>query len=144
MVLQYLEQDLAEFEHKAQAARRVRCTIGMQVQGTPTAITVSFLGDRIVVENGIAGRPDLVFKGPYMLLADILCGRANPFAACLRGRLRFLSVPRRPFQALKVLRLLKVAPQGVLERAPEGKGRLVVAGCVVVALLSMVYFVMTR
>lgn len=108
MVLQYLKQDLAEYDFKALAAQKIHCSIGMQVEGSEAAITTFFFGDRIVVENGIAGRVDLHLEGPYMLLADILCGRANPFVSVLQKKIRLKSFPKRPIQSLKVLSLLKI------------------------------------
>ncbi len=109
MVLQYLEQDFADFPRKAEAVSRIRCRIGMEVE-KGIAITVSFQGHDIVVENGIAENPALHVKAPYLLLSQVLCGKASPFVELLRGRIRLKAFPRRPFQSLKVLHLLKIQP----------------------------------
>jgi hypothetical protein len=113
MVLQYLEQDFACFPYKAEAARRIRCRIGMEVD-KGVAITVSFLGERVIVENGVRGNPDFHMKAPYLLLSRVLCGKASPVLELLRGNIKLLSLPRRPIQSFRVLRLLKIEP-GPLE-----------------------------
>lgn len=110
MVLQYMEQDFADFPHKADAVSRIRCRIGMEVD-KGIAITLSFLGDKVVVENGIVGNPALHIKAPYLLLSQVLCGNASPFMEFLRGRIKLKAFPRKPIQSLKVLNLLKIPPE---------------------------------
>lgn len=109
MVVQYLEQELADFPDKAAAASGIRCRIAMAVE-KGIAVTVSFRGSEVVVENGIGGGLDLRIQGPYMLLARVLCGQANPLVEVLRGKIRVHGLPRRPVQLVKVLRLLKLRP----------------------------------
>lgn len=110
MVLQYLEQDFADFPRKAKAVSRIRCRIGMEVE-KGIAITVSFQGESVVVENGIGRNPALHIKAPYLLLSQVLCGTASPFVELLRGRIRLKAFPRKPIQSLKVLHLLKIPPE---------------------------------
>lgn len=110
MVVQYLEQDFADFPCKAAAASRIRCRIGMEVD-KGIAITVSFRGDDVVVENGAGRGLDLHIQAPYLLLSQVLCGKANPFVEFLRRRIRLKAFPRRPIESLKVLRLLKIQPE---------------------------------
>ncbi len=109
MVVQYLEQDFAEFPRKALAASRIRCRIAMEVD-KGIAITVSFRGSDIVVENGVGHGPDLHIQAPYLLLSRVLCGTASPFVEFFRRRIRLKAIPRRPMESLKVLRLLKIPP----------------------------------
>ncbi len=116
MVVQYLEQDFAEFPDKAAAASRIRCRIGMEVE-KGIAVTISFRGSEVVVENGIGDDLDLRIQAPYLLLARVLCSQANPLAGILRGRIKVHGLPRRPVQLLKVIRLLK------LRAAPPAESR---------------------
>lgn len=110
MVLQYLEQVFAEYPLKAETVPRIRCRIGMEVE-KGIAVTVSFQGDKVVLENGVGENPTLHIKGPYLLLSRILCGTASPFVELLRGRIKLMAFPRRPIQSLKVLHLLKIPPE---------------------------------
>jgi hypothetical protein len=107
MVVQYLEQDFAEYPHKVLAASRIRCRIAMEVD-KGIAITVSFRGNDIVVENGVGHGLDLHIQAPYLLLSQVLCGTASPFVEFIRRRIRLKAFPRRPIESLKVLRLLKI------------------------------------
>lgn len=110
MVLQYMEQDFADLPDKAKAASRIRCRIGMEVD-KGVAITVSFQGETVLVENGIGDKPGLHIKASYLLLSQVLCGKASPFIEFLRGRIKLGAFPRRPIQSLKVLHLLKIPPE---------------------------------
>jgi uncharacterized membrane protein len=110
MVLQYMEQDFADFPHKAEAVSRIHCRIAMEVD-KGIAITLSFQGDKVMAENGIVENPDLHIKAPYLLLSQVLCGKASPFIEFLRGRIKLKAFPRRPIQSLKVLHLLKIPPE---------------------------------
>lgn len=110
MVIQYLEQDFAEFPDKASAASRIRCRIGMEVE-KGIAVTISFRGSEVVVENGVGCDLDLHIRAPYRLLAQVLCAQARPLVEVLRGRIRVHGFPSRPVQLVKVLRLLKLRPE---------------------------------
>ena len=110
MVVQYLEQDFADYPRKVLAASRIRCRIAMEVD-KGIAITVSFRGNDVVVENGVGQGLDLHIQAPYLLLSLVLCGKASPFVGFLRGRIRLKAFPRRPIESLKVLRLLKISPE---------------------------------
>ena len=118
MLLQYLEQNLAEFEDKANAALRLRGRVSVEVE-KGIATTVSFLGDRILIENGVCRNPDLYLKSSYLLLSKVLSGKASPYAEVLRGNIKLLTVPKRPIQSLKVLGFLKIPPELLLEPLPS-------------------------
>jgi hypothetical protein len=109
MILQFMQQEIGGIEHKSEAARKISCTMSMAVEGG-VSVTISFSGNRILVENGIAYRPDMHIQGPYMLMTDILCGKVNPVMQMLMGKIKMKAIPRKPFQALKVLSILKLDP----------------------------------
>ena len=109
MIQQFMQQEIGGLEYKSEAARKISCTMSMVVEGG-VSVTVSFSGNRILVENGIVYRPDMHIEAPYMLMADILCGKANPVLGVLTGKIKLKSIPRKPFQAFKVLGLLKLDP----------------------------------
>lgn len=118
MLVQYLEQNLAEFEQKVERALRLRGRVSVEVE-KGVATTVSFLGDRILVENGVCRNPDLHIRGSYLVLAGILSGKASPFREIARGNLKLAGVPTRPVECLKTLAFLKVPSELLLEPAPS-------------------------
>ncbi len=118
MLVQYLEQNLAEFEQKARGALRLRGRVSVEVE-KGVATTVSFLGDRILVENGVCRNPDLHIRGSYLVLAKILSGQASPFGEIARGNIKLARIPVRPVECLKTLAFLKVPRELLLEPAPS-------------------------
>ena len=106
-ILQYIEQNLAEFDDKALLGRRLRGVVSVEVE-KGVAVTLRFLGDRIIVENGVAATPDLHLKSSYLLLSKVLTGSTGPLREILRGGVRLGGFPKRPLQALRILRFLKV------------------------------------
>ena len=109
MILQFMQQEIGGLEYKSEAARKISCTMSMAVEGG-ISVTISFSGNRILVENGVVYRPDMYMEAPYMLMCDILCGKVNPVMQVLKGKIKMKSIPRKPFQAFKVLGLLKLDP----------------------------------
>ena len=107
MVTQFLQQDFADFEYKPQAATKIYCTLSMEVEGG-IAVTLMFLGNKILVLNGTVGRPDLHIQGSYVVMTDVMTGRVNPVVGVLTGKIRLKRIPRRILHALKVMRLLKI------------------------------------
>jgi hypothetical protein len=114
MIQQYLEQNFDDFEYKVEAGLRIRGRVCVEVEkGIGT--TLSFTGDKVVIENGVGGHPDLHLSSSYLLLSQVLVGKANPFVEVMRGNIRLRAFPRRPIQSLKVLRFLKIPPQLLIE-----------------------------
>jgi hypothetical protein len=110
MILQFMQQEFGALEYKARAARKIKCKMSMEVEGG-ISVTISFEGDRILVENGVADRPDLYMAGSYLLMTDIICGKVNPVFEVLKGNIKMKSIPRKPIQAFKVLGILKLDPE---------------------------------
>jgi len=115
MIQQYLEQNLADFEDKVEAGLRIRGLVSVEVE-KGIAVTLGFHGDRIVVENGVAPNPDLHLESSYLLLSKILSGKASPYVELLRGNIKLRTVPRRPFQSLRMLRFLEIPRELLLEK----------------------------
>ena len=109
MIQQFMQQEIGGLEYKSEAARKISCTMSMVVEGG-VSVTVSFSGNRILVENGIVFRPDMHIEAPYLLMADILCGKANPVLEVVKGNVKLKALPKKPLQAFKVLGLLKLDP----------------------------------
>lgn len=107
MMLQYLEQNLAQFRYKAIQASRIRCTVSVTVE-KGIAVTICLTGSQIIVGNGVAEKPDLYLKSSYLLLANVLSGKANPLWELLKGNISLGSWPRKPFQSFRVLQFLKI------------------------------------
>lgn len=120
MLLQYLEQNLDEFEQKAKAALRLRGRFSVEVE-KGIATTLSFRGDTIEIENGVGRDPDLHLQSSYLLLSRILSGKANPYLEVVRGNIKLRAFPRRPIRSLKVLGFLKIPPELLLEPLPSKK-----------------------
>lgn len=113
MMLQYLEQNLAEFDYKNQQGLGLCCRVSVEME-KEIGITIDFQGARILMENGVAGRPDLYLKSSYITLSRVLSGRASPLWELLRRRIRLGAWPKRPIQSWKVLRFLKVPSELLL------------------------------
>jgi hypothetical protein len=110
MILQFMQQEIAASEQKSEKARKISCTMSMAVEGG-ISVTISFAGNRILVENGVILRPDMYMQGSYLLMTDILCGKVNPVFEVLKGNIKMKSIPRKPIQAFKVLGILKLDPE---------------------------------
>ena len=121
MIQQYLEQNFADFDHKVEAGLRIRGRVCVEVE-KGIATTVSFQGEKILIENGAGESLDLHLQSSYLLLSKILSGKANPFVELMRGNIKLRALPKRPVQSLKILRFLKIPPELLIEPVPS-KGR---------------------
>jgi len=101
MLLQYLEQNLDEFEQKGEAALRLKARVSVEVE-KGIATTLSFRGDTIEIENGVGRNPDLHLQSSYLLLSRVLTGKANPYLEVARGNIKLRAFPKRPIQSWKV------------------------------------------
>jgi hypothetical protein len=121
MIQQYLEQNFADFDHKVKAGLRIRGRVCVEVE-KGIATTVSFQGEEILIENGAGEKLDLYLQSSYLLFANILSGKANPFVEVMKGNIKLRTIPRKPIQSLKVLSFLKIPPELLIEPVPS-KGR---------------------
>jgi hypothetical protein len=121
MIQQYMQQNFAEFDHKVEAGLRIRGRVCVEVE-KGIATTVSFQGKEILIENGAGEHLDLYLQSSYLLLANILSGKANPFVEVMKGNIKLRTIPRKPIQSLKVLSFLKIPPELLIEPVPS-KGR---------------------
>jgi putative sterol carrier protein len=118
MILQYLEQNFDDFEYKVEQGRRLNGKVAVEVE-KGIAVTVTFQGDKVKIENGVGDAPDLHLKGSYLILSKILTGGTNPFLEILKGNIKFEKFPKRPLQTHKILSFLKVPPELLLEPRPS-------------------------
>ena len=118
MLQQYLEQNFADFDHKVKAGLRIRGRVCVEVE-KGIATTVSFQGEKILIENGEGECLDLHLQSSYLLLSKILSGKANPFVEVMRGNIKLRALPKRPVQSLKILRFLKIPPELLIEPVPS-------------------------
>jgi len=118
MILQYLEQNFDEFEDKVEQGLGLRGKVAVEVE-KGIAVTITFQGDKVKIENGVGDAPDLHMKGSYLVLSKILTGGANPFIEILKGNIKFEKFPRRPLQTHKILSFLKVPPELLVEPRPS-------------------------
>jgi hypothetical protein len=118
MIGQYLEQNLDEFEYKLRQALKLNITTSVEVEkGISTTIT--FARDNIKIQNGVSQGAHIHLKSSYSTLADVLSGKINPIRGVMDGRIEMVRIPAtRPFQALKLLRFLKI-PEELLVEVPK-------------------------
>ena len=109
MMLQYLSQNIKEFEKKAKQAAKLQGTVSVEV-GNNIATSLVFLGGEIQIHNGIAAEPDLHMKGSYLVLAKILSGSTGPLKELLAGGIKLKAWPRKPIESLRILSFLKTPP----------------------------------
>ncbi len=107
MILQYLDQNLTEFEDKVQEGLRIRGTFSVELEGG-IASSIIFQGNQILIQNDVSSKPDLHLKGSYLLMSKVIVGQANPFIELLRKNIKLAAFPRRPIQSYRVLRFLKI------------------------------------
>jgi len=107
MMIQYLEQNLADFAYKTDQALGIHGCVCVEVENG-IATTIFFEGERIRIENGISPCPDLHLIGSYALFASVLSGKANPLIEVIRGNIKLGSFLKRPIQALKILKFLRI------------------------------------
>ncbi len=110
MVMQFMQQEFGALDYKSDKARTINCKMSMEVEGG-ISISVSFEGDRILVENGVVERPDLYMQGPYMVMTDIICGKVSPVMEILKFNVKLKAFPRKPIQGFKILSILKIDPE---------------------------------
>lgn len=87
VMLQYLEQNLAAFEYKVEEGFRIRCRVSVAVD-KGIAVTSTFMGERIILGNGVSRDSDLYLKSSYLHLTKVLAGKANPIWELLKGNIR--------------------------------------------------------
>ena len=143
MIGQYLEQNLDEFEEKNEQAKRLHITATVEVE-KGIATTISFKPHTIFIRSGISSHADLHLKSSYMILADVLSGKANPLKELVAGRIKLKKIaPSKLYTALRLLNFMKI-PEELLQGVPKKPvithehiiGFLVGAGCGV----SITYF----
>ena len=116
MMSQYLEQNLADFPYKVEQALGIRCCVSVEVE-RGIACTIHFEGPTIRFDNGVFAGADLHLKSAYQTLAKLLTGQIHPMSAIVTGRIKFSRMPRRPFQALKVFKFLKIPTELLISPA---------------------------
>ncbi len=141
MMLQYMEQNFEEFEYKVKQGLRLQGKVAVEVEkGISTTIT--FQGEKVRIENGIGDKPDLYLKSSYLLLSKVLAGKADPFLQILRGNLKLMIFPRKPFMSIKILRFIKIPAELLLEPRPSPWKRYYVrAGMAILLLGSLLLLV---
>jgi hypothetical protein len=135
IVHQFLEQDLAEFEHKRRRAARLRGRVALCASDHETAVTLEFKGDEILVWDGERPPLDASIAGPHQALVGLLQGQGNPLLEHWRGRLRVRSSLRKPFFPLQVHDLMKLPPEERGRR--KARSYVLVAGGVAVAAVAV-------
>lgn len=139
MTHQYLEQTLAEVPVKREEALALRGRLGLQADEGGVAVTLSFDGHEIRIQDGLLMPLDAYIAGPFQLLLDVLGGRVNPYGEVLRGRLRVRPSLRRPLFGLRAYQFMRLAEAG--GGRPAGRLRawsIAAAGAILAGLLLLV------
>ena len=118
MMIQYIEQSLADFSYKTEQALGIHGCVVVEVE-RGIAITISFEGERIRIQNGVSNGADLHLTGPFFLFANVLSGKSNPFMEVVKGNIRVKSFLRRPIQSLKIFRFLKIPSETLKVRISD-------------------------
>lgn len=108
MTCQYLRQTLEEVPSKQGQALKLRGRLGLQADEGGVAVTLSFDGEEIRIQNGLLGPLDAYIAGPFQLLIEVLGGQANPYREVLRRRLRVRPSLRRPLFGLRAYRFMRL------------------------------------
>ena len=117
MMLQYLEQNFHDFEYKSRQALGLRGRVTIEVE-KGIASTFSFMGEKILIQNGFGSRPDLYLQGPFLTFSKILSGQANPFLELLKRNIKLKKWPAHPIRCIKILNFLKI-PAGFTPQPPD-------------------------
>lgn len=139
MTHQYLEQTLAEVPTKRGEALGLRGRLGLEAAEGGVAVTLSFDGEEIRIQDGLLMPLDAYIAGPFQLLLDVLGGRANPYGEVLRGRLRVRPSLGRPLFGLRAYRFMRLEEAG--GGGPAGRLRawsIAAAGFILAGLLLVV------
>lgn len=112
MTCQYLEQVLEDEPSKRQQALGLRGRLGLEAAEGGVAITLTFRGEEIWIQNGLLRPLDAYIAGPFQLLIEVLGGQANPYREVLRRRLRVRPSLRRPLFALRAYEFMRLAQPG--------------------------------
>jgi putative sterol carrier protein len=143
MIRQYLEQNLEDFPGKAEQARRLRCSVSVEVE-RGIASTIRFEGETIRFENGIAEGSDFWLKSSYHTLAKVLSGQVNPMGAILKGQIKIMRMSRHPVQAVRTLRFLKIPPAllitATIASKKKKRGRTISFLVILTILLLLAFF----
>ena len=118
MILQYMEQNLADSESKNAQALKLRCRTAIEVD-KGIGVTVDFQGDSIEVCNHADLSADIELKSSYLLLANVLSGKASPLWEILRGNIQVNRFSASPSQALRVLRFLRLPDEFIRDTMPR-------------------------
>lgn len=85
MMLQYLEQNFQDFETKRRQALSLNSSITVEAD-KGIAVTVTFGGREIQIQNGTSPQVDLHLQGSFIDLSKILTGRSSPLKELLTRR----------------------------------------------------------
>ncbi|MBW2624280.1 MAG: hypothetical protein JRD68_15335 [Deltaproteobacteria bacterium] len=107
MMLQYLEQNFNEFDYKSRKALGLRGVVTIEVE-KGIASTLSFMGEKIVIQNGIGLKPTLHLQGPYLAFTKFLSGQASPYLELLKRNIKLKKWPTHPIRCIKILNFLKI------------------------------------
>jgi hypothetical protein len=121
MTCQYLQQVLEEAPSKREQALGLRGRLGLEADEGGVAITLTFRGEEILIENDLLRPLDAYIAGPFQLLIEVLGGQANPYREVLRRRLRVRPSLRRPLFGLRTYGFMRLTQPG--EGAGEAGGR---------------------
>lgn len=116
MIGQYLEQNLEEFEDKVRQGLKLNISTSVEVE-KQISTTIRFMGNKISIENGIPADTHLHLKSSYATLADVLSGKVNPFKGVIKREIKIIKFAfSKPFQALRVLKFLKIPEELLIEK----------------------------
>ncbi len=108
---QYIEQQLAESEHRRARAARIRGRLALTATDYGVAVTVDFAPGQIGIHDGALEPLDASIAGPYAALSELIQGRTNPLIEHLRGRLKVSSSWRNLLLPLRLHKLMRLSPE---------------------------------
>ncbi len=143
MVAGLLAANLADSRSRAHLARLARGPLVLRTTDRPAAVTVTFHGNEVVVDDGtVAGAP--VLAGPWLELAHVCSGTRSPLVAIAARDLRVTPGRRPHLAAMAGFVLAAPADVATAEARRRRVGRALAATGAVAAAGTVVVLVVRR
>lgn len=147
MMLQYIEQNINEFDDKNEQASNIKGAVAIEAAEGGVGVTLLFKGDEIEIAEGCLPNADMVVRGGIFDITELAAGAASGnLRKICSGRLKIESAWRHPMFALRVARFMSLPPE---MRAAEGAanrtiGWKLAAGAAAAAILTLAAFFVLR
>jgi len=108
MLAGLLEGNLGDFPSRERVARAIRGAVVFTAADRDLSVTITFLGDRIEVCDGVAAGATMI-RAPWMTMAKLCSGQVSPLRALIDRDLA-ISLGRSPLAAAGASFVVSVPP----------------------------------